>query len=245
MLEIRDSNGSLVDRINGSTRKGINRISWSLSKPIVTGLSSSSRSGRGGYYYDPSLPVKEGQYTVSLFEVNNGSFNKLTESKTFNIKKIRKNVLNNPVESQIDDFIEKLVSIETESRLVLDEFSKSKKLFANFDRATRYIENIDSELIMEISNLYDEMNSIDVLIGGNKSKKEIGEKDNPSFSDRLMFAKRGFYGNSYGPTKHQLESFEIGVKQWNQMKPKIEIFSKSVNAIKARLESLGSPYIID
>ena len=98
---------------------------------------------------------------------------------------------------------------------------------------------------MEISNLYDEMNSIDVLIGGNKSKKEIGEKDNPSFSDRLMFAKRGFYGNSYGPTKHQLESFEIGVKQWNQMKPKIEDFSKSVNAIKARLESLGSPYIID
>ena len=245
ILEIRDSNGSLVDRINGSSRKGINRISWSLSKPIVTGLSSSSRSGRGGYYYDPSLPVKEGQYTVSLFEVNNGSFNKLTESKTFNIKKIRKNVLTNPVESQIDDFIEKLVSIETESRLVLDEFSKSKKLFANFDRATRYIENIDGKLIKEISNLYDEMNSIDVLIVGNKSKKEIGEKDNPSFSDRLMFAKRGFYGNSYGPTKHQLESFEIGVKQWNQMKPKIENFSKSVNAIKARLESLGSPYIID
>ena len=36
--------------------------------------------------------------------------------------------MTNPIESQIDDFIEKLVSIETESRLVLDDFSKSKKL---------------------------------------------------------------------------------------------------------------------
>ncbi|MDC3228015.1 glycosyl hydrolase, partial [Flavobacteriaceae bacterium] len=33
ILEIRDDNGDLVDRINGSTKKGINRVSWNLSKP--------------------------------------------------------------------------------------------------------------------------------------------------------------------------------------------------------------------
>ena len=36
ILEIRDEKGDLVDRINGSTKKGINRVSWNLSKPLPT-----------------------------------------------------------------------------------------------------------------------------------------------------------------------------------------------------------------
>jgi hypothetical protein len=89
------------------------------------------------------------------------------------------------------------------------------------------------------------MNLIEVLLFGNKSKKEIGEKDIPLVTDRISVAKRSLYGNSYGPTKHHIESFKIGKKQWESIVPEINEFINAVNKLSQNLESLGAPKIID
>ena len=108
ILEIRDDNGDLVDRINGSTKKGINRVSWNLSKPLPTILDSNSRWSRS------SLTVKPGKYSVHLLELVQGGVNELTKSKTFDVKRIRENVLKNPLNSKIDEFILELNKFEIE-----------------------------------------------------------------------------------------------------------------------------------
>ncbi|MDG1967426.1 MAG: hypothetical protein P8I41_04680, partial [Flavobacteriaceae bacterium] len=84
ILEIRDDNGDLVDRINGSTKKGINRVSWNLSKPLPTILESNSRWSRS------SITVKPGKYSVHLLELVQDGVNELTKSKTFDVKRIEK-----------------------------------------------------------------------------------------------------------------------------------------------------------
>ena len=106
ILEIRDDNGDLVDRINGSTKKGINRVSWNLSKPLPTILDSNSRWSRS------SLTVKPGKYSVHLLELVQGGVNELTKSKTFDVKRIRENILKNPLNSKIDEFILELNKFE-------------------------------------------------------------------------------------------------------------------------------------
>jgi hypothetical protein len=53
------------------------------------------------------------------------------------------------------------------------------------------------------------------------------------------------YGNSYGPTKHHIESFKIGKKQWESIVPEINEFINAVNKLSQNLESLGAPKIID
>ena len=40
VIEIRDKNGEFVDRVPGTNKKGVNRIAWSLTKPIVSTISS-------------------------------------------------------------------------------------------------------------------------------------------------------------------------------------------------------------
>ena len=93
--------------------------------------------------------------------------------------------------------------------------------------------------------LNDEMNKLNALLNGNKSKAEPGEKDYPSIYDRVSIAMRGFFGNTYGPTKGQIKSFEIAKKQWLQVKPIIQKFEKNVNETGAIIEKMGSPKIID
>jgi hypothetical protein len=88
------------------------------------------------------------------------------------------------------------------------------------------------------------MNSIDVLLYGSKSKKEIMEKDVPQISQRLGIAKRGL-NDSYGPTKNHMNSFDIAKTQWNSISPRIEKFIKEVNYLSIELEQLGAPKILD
>ncbi|MDG1966841.1 MAG: glycosyl hydrolase, partial [Flavobacteriaceae bacterium] len=145
ILEIRDDNGDLVDRINGSTKKGINRVSWNLSKPLPTILDSNSRWSRS------SLTVKPGKYSVHLLELVQGGVNELTKSKTFDVKRIRENVLKNPLNSKVDEFILELNKFEIETSVMISNYIKSKKKQSSFDNTLRYIKNIDSDLLYKLN----------------------------------------------------------------------------------------------
>ena len=171
ILEVRDEKGDLVDRINGSTKKGINRISWNLTKPLPITMNSNSRGSR------LTLSVKPGKYSVHLLELVNGGVNELTESKTFDIKRIRKNVLENPLTSKIDEYILDLHKFEIQYSTTISDYIKSKNKQSTFENILRYVKNIDNDLLTKLKDLRDHMNSIDVLLYGNKSKKEIMEKE--------------------------------------------------------------------
>ena len=239
ILEIRDDNGDLVDRINGSTKKGINRVSWNLSKPLPTILDSNSRWSRS------SLTVKPGKYSVHLLELVQGGVNELTKSKTFDVKRIRENVLKNPLNSKIDEFILELNKFEIEYSVMISNYIKSKKKQSSFNNTLRFIKNIDSDLLNKLNELNEQMNLIDVLLYGSKSKKEIMEKDISLVSERISIAKRGFYGNSYGPTKQHMDSFGIAKDQWDSILPRVEKFIKAVGVLSNDLEQLGAPIILN
>lgn len=236
-LEIRDKGGNLVDRIKGSEKKGINRVSWNLTKPIPITLNMSG--------YQSSIPVKPGEYSVKLFESHNGKLKELAKSKSFIVKRIRENVLTNPMQGKIDNFIDELNNFEINMSEVISNYNKAKKKHSTFNNALRYIEDIENYAIKSISDLTQTMHSIESLLYGSKSKKEIGEKEDPTIFERLSISKRGFYGNSYGPTKLHMKSFEISKNQWKLIEPKINQFINEVNKLGENLEKLGSPKILD
>ena len=236
-LEIRDKDGNLIDRVKGSVKKGINRVSWNLTKPNPVTLNT-----RG---YQSSLPVKPGNYSVKLFESYNGQLKQLTNSKSFVVKRIRENVLTNPMEGKIDNFIDELNNFELKISELLSNYDKAKKKHSTFKYALRYIEDTENNSIKNINDLTQTMHSIESLLYGNKSKKEIGEKEDPTIFERLSISKRGFYGNSYGPTKLHMKSLEISKNQWKEIEPKINQFINEVNKLGESLEKLGSPKILD
>jgi len=71
------------------------------------------------------------------------------------------------------------------------------------------------------------------------------EKDIPLVSERISIAKRSISGNSYGPTKHHMDSFNIAKNQWDSISPRVEKFIKAVNNLSKELEQLGAPKILN
>ena len=141
----------------------------------------------------------------------------------------------------IQDFVE----FDVDYNKLNLKFDKAKKKLSKFDNAIRYVDPVNSKISENIKSLNIQMNKLNAMMNGNKSKTEPGEKDDPSIYDRVSISMRGFYGNTYGPTKDQLKSFEIAKRQWMGIKPIIEMFVKNVDETGVLIEKMGSPKIID
>ncbi len=114
----------MISRINGSSKKGINRVAWDLTKPLVSTINSNlkGRGNRGG-----SISVKPGLYTVQLFHKDKGDLTQLSEKREFSVKVIRENILDNPLEFQLEKYASDLNSFKAIIDLEVNSFGKSKQ----------------------------------------------------------------------------------------------------------------------
>ena len=126
----------------------------------------------------------------------------------------------------------------------LKTYSEASKTLKALDNAMAYITENPSRLENEISNLKKSFLSLKTDLYGNSSKKEIGEKEKPTISDRLSTAKQG-YSVSYGPTKMQMESLDIAKELLNRMTPVLEKLTIDISKTKEKLIQAGAPPILD
>ena len=244
ILVIKDSKGDFVARVNAPYKKGFNRVSWNLKQSLRTSLNIDNiNDNPSSYYY--STFVDEGTYTVSMFSNIRGEIEALSESQTFEVERIRENVLKNPLINEIDSYIEELKTFRLELESSLKDFSNTSKKLKALDKATAYINGNPGDLEKEISDLKKEMLALDQTLNGNSSKKEIGEKDYPSISSRVSVALSGF-NTTYGPTKMHMESLDMAKALFIRVKPKLDKFiNTDIPEIEKKLLKAGVPPILD
>ena len=234
MIEIFDSSNVFIDRFSLPYKKGFNRVSWDLTRDIESNVvSGSSRS------YSPSVRVSPGRYSFNVYTEFNGNVNKIG-SKFFEVERIRTGVLSNPNLDQIEAFLVDLENTYKNYSVVNHKFSKIKtsnksipSLISKTSNYKSYVENYNQ--IKEMINM------IDVFVSGNKSKKDIMEKDTETISDRLSVAVRGI-NSSYGPTSMQISSLDKAkslITEFDNMLKELSLeFNKLKNQLEGELESL-------
>ena len=234
VIEIFDSSNVFIHRFSVPYKKGFNRVSWDLTRDIESNVvSGSSRS------YSPSVRVSPGRYSFNVYTEFNGNVNKIG-SKFFEVERIRTGVLSNPNLDQIEAFLVDLENTYKNYSVVNHKFSKIKRsnksipsLISKTSNYKSYVENYNQ--IKEMINM------IDVFVSGNKSKKDIMEKDTETISDRLSVAVRGI-NSSYGPTSMQISSLNKAkslIAEFDNMLKELSLeFNKLKNQLEGELESL-------
>jgi chromosome segregation ATPase len=219
-------------------------VSWNLKNSVRTSLNIKNINDNPSSYYYNTF-ADEGVYSVSMFSKIKGEITALSQSQTFEVVRIRENVLKNPMQGKIDDYVNELKSFKLNLEKTLKDFSNASEKLTAFEKATAYIQNDPGDIERSIRDLKVQMNQLNQTLNGNDSKKEIGEKDVPSISSRLSVAQRGF-STTYGPTKMHMESLEIAKELFNRIKPKLEKFINiDVPEIEEKLIKAGVPPILD
>jgi hypothetical protein len=100
--------------------------------------------------------------------------------------------------------------------------------------------NLDKQLYDLKQALY----VIDEKMNGNRSKDEVGEKNNPTVSSRLEIATWGSFGSTYGPTRDQKQSLEIAESEFLELKKELDvILNVKLPAFEKALMEAGAPWV--
>ena len=233
LIEIFDSNNLFIDRFSVPYKKGFNRVSWDLTRDLKSNIISGSSR-----LYSPSIRVSPGKYSFNVYTEFNGEVNKIG-SKFIEVERIRTGVLNNPNLDQIEAFIVDLENTYKNYSDVNHKFSKIKKSNKSIPSLISKTSNYKS-YVDNYNQIKEMINMIDVFVSGNKSKKDIREKDIETISDRLSVAISGV-NSSYGPTSMQISSLNKAkslITDFNNMLKELSLeFYKLKNQLEGELES--------
>ncbi len=246
LLVVKNASGKIVDRVTGTLEKGFHRVAWDLTTPVATNLDTNMKKKDDDDDSRSSIMVEPGTYSVTLYKNVDGNVSQLGDTQTFTVERIRQNVLQNPEADKIAAFLEDLKSFSTTFDVTVHNFNKAEKKVKAFDKALRYVNTAPGPIEAEIAKIRETLFSLKQALFGNSSKGEVGEKDNMTVQDRLGVAQQGFYGNTYGPTKMQMQSFNMAKQQYASVQAKLRKFlDTDVPNMEKRLIDAGAPPIVD
>ena len=241
VLVIKNSDGKTVTQLSAPYKKGITRVSWELNTKLTTAVKASAKRD----YSSIQKMVSPGIYTVSMFKRVEGVLTDLEQNQQFEVERIRKNTLSNPMASKHEAYYNSIAELTKKVNVYQNKFDKANTKVKAYQKNLNYINNQRASLTKEVYELVATMNSLEREIGGSPSKEEIGEKDNVSLFSNLYSSRGGWYPNSYGPTELHMKSFNVATELFQRLQPKIDTYLEKVNAVGKKMEVAGAPILLD
>ena len=242
ILVVRDAAGTVVDRISAKLTKGIQRVSWDLKKPYVSVVDANAKQKSFNAW---RLDVAPGTYSVSLHKRVGGVETELVGAQSFEVERIRKNILVNPLADQRQAYIDKIFALDKQIELTEHAFETAAKRLKTLKKALKFVDGDKAKITAVLYDLLEQKHKISRMLDGNSSKKEVGEKDQLTLNYRLYFAANGLMGNSYGPTPLHMESFALAQTMFDNIKPNIDDFVRNVDQLATQMEAADAPTVVD
>lgn len=242
LLRITNTAGIVVSEVTGAYSKGIHRVHWDLRQSMASVLDIDSDGSRGR---GVRLDVPAGNYHVQLFKKHSGILTALSDKQPFEVLRLRQNVLANPTAAAHETYKNKLNDLYTDVQTMNHLFKKTKKKIQALSRSLTYIKSNQTDLHQAVHDLREDQLALERAINGSPAKQEVGEKDTPTLSNRMSVASRGFYSNTYGPTKMHMESFDMAEELLGKLTKKVNALADKTAATIVMAEAAGAPIILD
>jgi len=239
-LTVQDNEGNVVRRIKAANKTGFHRIAWDLRLPPTDAVRNAAdlKSGQKGAMVAP------GNYTVTLSKNVDGNVTNLSEPVPFAVEQLFKGALAGADPKETAAFwkeTERLnKSTTAASRVLAKALERVTLLQKALIRTVAAPGNLDSEL----HRIKQSLLTLDEQLNGNRSKRQIGEKNKPTIAWRLGVASWGTFDSTYGATPLHKRSLEIAATEFQELKKNLDIIiNQDIPKIEAALKAAGAPWI--
>jgi hypothetical protein len=240
-LTIRDGNDMVVRRIEGPVEKGFHRVAWDLRYPSTAAIDLKIDEDDEEPTGMLALP---GQYSVSLRRQVDGVVKELSDHVTFTVEHLREGALEGADPSEAAAFWQQIARLQrtfSASSTSLDRALKRvEKLKIVLERTPEHPGLLDTRL----HDIRQTLLELDEQFGGNRSKRQVGEKRDPTFNDRLNFAYSGIRYSTYGPTPSHRKSLEIAEADFLKFKEELDmVLLQQLPALERDMQAAGAPWL--
>ncbi|WP_222984193.1 WD40/YVTN/BNR-like repeat-containing protein [Flagellimonas meishanensis] len=242
VLMVKDSNGKVVNTVDGTNQKGFNRVAWNLSHADRKGVPLKSTVGDQDFFASPYLATP-GTYSVELYQRVDGALKQLSSAQTFEVKPLQKGALPSKPITEIDAFRTEFQQFQQDLMATNTTLEKNLTKIDAMGRALDEALAPTAELSNRIFNTKSRLLALNAQMNGNPAKNEIGERNPPLPQDGNFI---GFValGNTYGPTGNQKAALNRADNQLQEIKKELGVLVNStIPALEASLKAAGAPWI--
>jgi len=243
LLIIKNAKGAVVNTVKGTNKKGFNRVSWNLTYPTRSGerLEVPKQQQRGFNF--GGIMATPGTYSATLVKRVDGVTTTLQDAEEFELIPMYDGALPRKSFDEMNQFREEFISFQQDLTATKLTLSKSLKQVNAMQRAADKAASPSADLSTKINDARVSLLAIDNELNGNKTKREIGERSNPTASSGNSLGWRAL-GNTYGPTESHRTSLARVKSQLVKVKTKLKgLTSTALPAIERDLKSAGAPWI--
>ncbi len=226
-LEISDPSQNVVARVDGSTAKGIHRLTWNLR---YTG-------------FNPGPMVVPGEYSAQAFKMVDGEITKLGESRKFDVVSIvdpgiESRDVNETVEFQLE-----LAKFRDAVRAATSSLNSTSQRMEEIKTAIQRSPNGTPELMKAAQEIELSLKAADRLLNGDSVLSAKFEQDVPSIGSRVSSVLFGSMGSTHGITKTQREQVEIARREFATVAKDVKkLLEVDLLAFEDKLNEAGIPW---
>ncbi len=243
VLTVTDNKGNVIRRITGSIESGFHRIAWDLRYPAPDAITLDKQDN--SFDVPKGFMAPPGKYTASLSKIINGVVTSISEPVSFEVKQLRKGVLQGATAEQVSEFwrtYENTVKKVSAFELKLNKTNKKIKAMSKaIERANVAPGTLDGRL----DAIEKRFTEIQIAFGGNQSKQEVGEKTKPTIGSRMFAIYRGIERSTYGPTDTHQKTMQIIKTQMESITSKFNALQNEINSFSKELQDAGAPFVED
>ncbi|MCK5856907.1 MAG: hypothetical protein KAG64_05420 [Bacteroidales bacterium] len=239
LFTIRDEQGNVVRKLKASASAGMKRIVWDFRYPATAAIRSGGRknnfANEGG-----GLPVVPGNYTVEMAKVLGNEITSIGNKQTFVCRSLyNQRLASDPATQKLKLEMQELNRVFSGITQEFGQLNKQLKLVALAIKSTP---NSTSEMMKSALAIQVQLDSINVLLYGDKVRSKRNAASAPGLQSRLGNAIYNSWGTHEPPTQTQIDDFEIVQSHMGQVQMDLKSIKEDLKDLDGALDKIKAAY---
>ncbi|HKJ17984.1 MAG TPA: hypothetical protein VJ984_11575 [Xanthomonadales bacterium] len=240
VFTVRDSDGNIVQHVEGSAEAGFHRVAWDLRYPET---SPWQRVEPEPTWLGSRGPLAmPGEYTVTMASRIDGRLAELDQQQTFNVVPLRERGIKGAgaetmvaFSRELDDMRRQTSAATTLIGELLVEIDAIKSAQAR-STAPQGLRDQAEDIRLELLDLQ-------LKLVGDPNRQLFNEGGPVPISRRLFVANMGTSYSTYGPTPTHRRSLEIASDEYSGVAAELEVINdEKMPALRNALDEAGVPW---
>lgn len=244
LFTVKDSNGNIVKKLTGDTKKGLKRLKWDLrydSKRPINLKKPAFYNPFGGN--DAGTLVAPGNYTVSLSKLVNGQEAQIADPVSFKIKALNNTVLPTSDRNALVAFQTKVNALSGRVSSTQNTLRELKSELKHIRVAIDKTPKSQSELLNDYSDIQRGITEIENKLSGDPIATKLDLGRPPSVSNRIGLITYEQFNSTSKPSKTHLDAYQIAKEEFEPLYVQVKaLINTKLSALRKKLKDSGAPY---
>ena len=242
-LTVRDSEGKVVQRIDGPAGKGFHRVAWNMRYPAPDPIEMNPDSDLPPWESPPKGPMAlPGNYTVALSKRVEGELHEIADAQKFVLKPLYSGGL---VAEDRQGVLEFQSQTATLYRAVTGANEAASEIQSRIDHLLKAVEDtpaVSEEQAQAVRALNSRMQGLQTKLNGDQTISSRAEPVPMSISTRVGNIVGGSWNSQSAVTGNFRDSYAIAARQFPPVLEELRSIASDLGVLEAQLQAEGAPW---